>query len=65
MYSILGGNIYELADDGEILPDVVTHNVPFTPNTHKPTPNQHTAPTHVEPDDEGELDYGNSYTIAR
>ena len=65
MYSILGGNIYELADDGEILPDVVTHNVPFTSNTHKPTPNQHAAPTQVEPDDDGELDYGNSYTIAR
>ena len=60
MYSHLGGNIYELADDGEILPDVVTHNVPFTSNTHKPTPTQPD-----EPDDEGELDYGNSYTSAR
>ena len=65
MYSHLGGNIYELADEGEILPDDVTQKVPFTPNTNKPTPYQHTAPTHGKPDDEGELDYGNSYTIAR
>ena len=54
-----------MADDGEILPDVVTHNGPFTSNTHKPAPKKHAAPTQVEPDDDGELDYGNSYTIAR
>lgn len=48
-----------MADEGAILPDVVTHRTPLSPS---PQPAAEIS-TPDEPDDDGELDYGNASTI--